>query len=151
MGSQNRIWLRTEQQQQSAGGTEAGRVPQRPMGPAASLVSGRLGFFKGRGEDELKEGRGLQEAPQSRPGKQAALIPIPRDFRNLYATSRGYSVVAPLPHHLFPHRNAQQNSSKKTRRVCGSTWGAARKREVGVAASGLWDGEPPQRGRVAAA
>ena len=87
MGSQNRIWLRTEQQQQSAGGTEAGRVPQRPMGPAASLVSGRLGFFKGRGEDELKEGRGLQEAPQSRPGKQAALIPIPRDFRNLYATS----------------------------------------------------------------
>ena len=37
---------------------------QRPTGMVASLVSGRLGFFKGRGEDELREGRGLQEAPQ---------------------------------------------------------------------------------------
>lgn len=50
----------------------------------------------------------------------------------------GTLLLRPSPTTCFPIVMRSKTLQKKTRRVCGSTWGAARKREVGVAASGWW-------------
>ena len=49
----------------------------------------------------------------------------------------GILLLCPSPTTCFPIVMSSK-TLKKTRRICGSTWGAARKREVGVAASGWW-------------
>lgn len=73
------------------------------------------------------DGLGPRSLTQSHPVSRSEL-----DFRNSTQLSCVHLADAPPPApRPFPHVNLPP-----TRRICGRVWGAARKREVDVAASG---------------
>lgn len=79
------------------------------------------------------------------PSKQGAMIPIPQRFQELLCNFLLGVVIVPLPYCLFPHRNQQGSAQKKREESVGVRGGAARKREVGVAASGQFGGGELQK------